>query len=81
MPRLKWEKPDERTCCYSRDSDKYFFGSYWKNSGKWYAHICPKDINWYIRDFPLDTDEKEIKKKCQKFINHFRKEKDKWQEN
>lgn len=79
MPRLKWEKPDERTCCYSADKDKHFYGSYWKNSGKWYAHINLREFFWYIREFPLETSEKEIKKECQKLINHFSKEKDKWQ--
>lgn len=81
MPRLIWRKPDERTCCFSSDKE-HFFGSYWKNGGKLYAHICPLlpySDAWYIREFPENTAEKEIKKECQRLINHFKEEKDKWE--
>lgn len=79
MPRLKWEHHDTRMCCYSADK-KIFFGSYFENvMDKWLAHICPKDIDWYTREYPLKTAEKIIKSDCQRFINHFEKEKDKWE--
>lgn len=77
MPRLKWVQRDTRRCCYSIDS-KIFFGSYWKNGKCWNAHIYPIGMYWFVRNFPEGTDEKEVKKECQKFINHFSKEKDKW---
>lgn len=79
MPRLKWEKENEdRTCCYSSDKN-YFYGSYWKNSKSWYAHICPRDVNWYSKEFPLDTSETKIKRECGKLINHFEETSMNWE--
>lgn len=80
MPRLKWEKIDERTCCYSSDKN-YFYGSYWKTDELWYAHICPRDAQWYIKEYPLDTNETKIKRECGRLINHFREENEKWEIN
>ena len=79
MPRLKWEQHDTRMCCYSADK-RIFFGSYFENAmGKKIAHICPKDIDWYVKEYPQDTAEKTIKSDCQRLINHFEKEKNKWE--
>ena len=78
MPRLKWEKVNDRTCCYSSDKN-HFYGSYWKNDELWFAHICPRYVTWYIKEFPLDTSETKIKRECGRLINHFKEENEKWE--